>query len=111
VPVADSGISPELIDLAREAIRDNTPPSAAGRRVWELSGGIIRCGECGYNMMIHSVSSPREADKEAVSSTTAAASATATATRRAPTGSATAPMKWSRWCGSSSQGCSKNPSG
>jgi Recombinase zinc beta ribbon domain len=32
--------------------------------VWELSGGIIRCGECGYNMMIHSVSSPREADKE-----------------------------------------------
>jgi site-specific DNA recombinase len=64
VPVPDSGISPELMDRAREAIRDNSPPSAAGRRVWELSGGIIWCGECGYNMMIHSVSSPRQADKE-----------------------------------------------
>ena len=64
VPVPDSEISPELVDIAREAIRDNSPPSAAGRRVWELSGGIIRCGECGYNMMIHSVSSPRQADKE-----------------------------------------------
>jgi site-specific DNA recombinase len=59
VPVPDSGIPPELIDLAREAIRDNTPPSGAGLRVWELSGGIARCGECGCNMMIHAVTAPR----------------------------------------------------
>jgi site-specific DNA recombinase len=64
VPVHDSSISPELIDLARKAIGDNTPPSESGRRVWELSGGITRCGECGYNMMIHSAASPRLADKE-----------------------------------------------
>ena len=59
VPVPDSGISPELIDLAREAIRDNTTPSSAGRRAWELSGGILRCGECRTNMMSHSVAGAR----------------------------------------------------
>jgi site-specific DNA recombinase len=59
VPVPDSGIPREWVDRAREAIRENRAPSAAGRRVWELSGGIIKCAECGYNMMIHSVSAPR----------------------------------------------------
>jgi len=59
VPVPDSGIPPELVDAAREVIRDNSVPSAAGRRVWELSGGIVKCAECGYTMMIHSVSAPR----------------------------------------------------
>jgi site-specific DNA recombinase len=49
--VPDSRISPELADLAREAIKDNSTPSAAGQRVWELSGGILRCGECHINMM------------------------------------------------------------
>jgi hypothetical protein len=42
-----------------EAIRDNNTPSAAGRRVWELSGGILRCGECHTNMMSHSVAGAR----------------------------------------------------
>jgi site-specific DNA recombinase len=59
VPVPHSGIAAELIDAAREIVTENRVPSAAGRRVWELSGGIIRCGECGHNMMIHSVSAPR----------------------------------------------------
>jgi site-specific DNA recombinase len=59
VPVPDSGIPADLVDQAREAIRDNSVPSAAGRRVWELSGGIIKCASCGHNMMIHSVSAPR----------------------------------------------------
>jgi site-specific DNA recombinase len=59
VPVPDSGIPREWVDRAREAVKDNCAPSAAGRRVWELSGGIIKCGECGYNMMIHSVVAPR----------------------------------------------------
>jgi site-specific DNA recombinase len=59
VPVPDSGIPREWVDRAREAVKDNCAPSAAGRRVWELSGGIIKCGECGYNMMIHSVVASR----------------------------------------------------
>jgi site-specific DNA recombinase len=30
IPVPDSGISPQLVDLAREAIRDNSPPRRPG---------------------------------------------------------------------------------
>jgi site-specific DNA recombinase len=59
VPVPNSGIPREWVDTARDALKDNSVPSSAGRRVWELSGGIIKCGECGRNMMIHSVLAPR----------------------------------------------------
>jgi site-specific DNA recombinase len=59
VPVPDSVIPREWVDGAREAVKNNRVPSAAGRRVWELSGGILKCGACGYNMMIHSVTAPR----------------------------------------------------
>jgi hypothetical protein len=50
VPVPDSGIPREVIDAAQEAIADNKPPSSNGDRFWELSGGILRCGECGWRM-------------------------------------------------------------
>jgi site-specific DNA recombinase len=59
VPVPDSGIPREWVDAARDVLKDNSVPSSAGRRVWELSGGIIKCGECGRNMMIHSVLAAR----------------------------------------------------
>lgn len=59
VPVPDSGIPREWVDAARVAVKENHVPSAAGRRVWELSGGIVRCAECGRNMMIHSVAGKR----------------------------------------------------
>ena len=59
VPVPDSGIPREWVDVAREALKGNSVPSSAGRRVWELSGGIIKCSECGRNMMIHSVLAAR----------------------------------------------------
>jgi site-specific DNA recombinase len=59
VPVPDSGIPREWVDTARDTLKNNRVPSSAGRRVWELSGGIIKCGECGRNMMIHSVLAPR----------------------------------------------------
>ena len=40
--------SPELVEAAREAIKDNSVPSTAGHRFWELSGGgILRCKLCG----------------------------------------------------------------
>jgi site-specific DNA recombinase len=59
VPVPDSGIPREWVDTARETLKGNSVPSSAGRRVWEISGGIARCKECGRNMMIHSVMPPR----------------------------------------------------
>ena len=62
VPVPDSGIPREWVDAAREAIKANGKISNAGHRVWELSGGIIECATCGWNMMIQSVSAPRLAE-------------------------------------------------
>jgi hypothetical protein len=47
VPVPDSGIPREWVDAARESVRNNKKPSSAGRRYWELSGGVFRCGGCG----------------------------------------------------------------
>jgi site-specific DNA recombinase len=58
VPVPDSGIPREWVDTARYTLKGNSVPSSAGRRVWEISGGIARCKECGRNMMIHSVMAP-----------------------------------------------------
>ncbi len=59
VPVPDSGIPREWVDAARDAIMGNDRPSSAGHRVWELSGGILECATCGWNMMLQSVSAPR----------------------------------------------------
>jgi site-specific DNA recombinase len=50
VPVPDSGIPREWVDAAREAVRNNKKPSSAGRRYWELSGGVSSCGGCGSRM-------------------------------------------------------------
>ena len=57
VPVPDAGISRELVDAARAAIKDNRRPSSAGRRFWELSGGILRCGGCDCAMATNNVPS------------------------------------------------------
>jgi site-specific DNA recombinase len=46
VPVPDSGLPREVVEAAREAIKDNHRPSSAGHRSWELSGGIGRCASC-----------------------------------------------------------------
>jgi site-specific DNA recombinase len=50
VPVPDAGVPREVVEAAREAIKDNRPPSNAGRRHWELSGRILYCGVCGRSM-------------------------------------------------------------
>jgi site-specific DNA recombinase len=50
VPTPDPGIPRELVDAAREAIKDNLAPPSANHRVWELSGGIVHCGICGHRM-------------------------------------------------------------
>ena len=59
VPVPDAGIPREWVEVARDVLKGNSVPSSAGRRVWEISGGIAQCKECGRNMMIHSVLAPR----------------------------------------------------
>jgi site-specific DNA recombinase len=55
VPVPDSGVPRELVEAAREATKDNKKCSAAGRRFWELSGGILRCAGCGRTMIANSL--------------------------------------------------------
>ncbi len=47
VPVPDAGVPRKLVDRARAAIENNEKCSSAGRRFWELSGGVFRCAECG----------------------------------------------------------------
>jgi hypothetical protein len=39
------------------SIKDNRKPSSAGRRFWELSGGIFRCGGCDYVMTTNAIPS------------------------------------------------------
>jgi len=58
VPVPDSGIPREWVDAARERVKNNRRPSNAGRRKWELSGGILRCAECGRAMTAHTCPKP-----------------------------------------------------
>jgi site-specific DNA recombinase len=50
IPVPDSGIPPEVVDRARTVLENNPKPSSAGKRFWELSGGVLICGECGHRM-------------------------------------------------------------
>ncbi len=53
VPIPNAGVPREWVEAAREAIKNNRRASNAGRRFWELSGGIMRCGACGYAMTTH----------------------------------------------------------
>jgi site-specific DNA recombinase len=58
VPVPDSGIPREWVDLAREAIKDNVKFSQNNNRPWELSGGLAHCAECGWALSTHTVRKP-----------------------------------------------------
>src|SRR5215207_3463910 len=50
VPVPDSGISRALVDAVREAVKHNRSAARVADRIWELSGGLFRCGGCGRAM-------------------------------------------------------------
>jgi site-specific DNA recombinase len=50
VPIPDSGVPREWVDLARKNIQGNRKMSALGKRYWELSGGIARCDICGHTL-------------------------------------------------------------
>ena len=58
VPVPDSGVPREVVEAARASIKDNRAPSNAGRRFWELSGGLTYCGLCGRVMNAHTTANP-----------------------------------------------------
>jgi len=54
IPVPDSGIPPESVRRAREAIEGNIKAvSKNADRTWELSGGVGICSECGKRMVAH----------------------------------------------------------
>lgn len=49
-----------MVEAARAAIEGNRRPARAGRKFWELTGGIARCGDCGWAMCAtHSASTKR----------------------------------------------------
>ena len=59
VRVPDSSVPPELVEMARNAIKDNRSPSSAGRRIFDLSGGVLHCAACGRRMGGTSVLDPK----------------------------------------------------
>jgi site-specific DNA recombinase len=89
VPVPESGIPREIVDAARMAIKDNRRHSSAGRRFWELSGGIIRCGVCEMACK-HGTTWLRVSTSTA---TTVVGDTSSTATQAATTGRATEPTR------------------
>jgi hypothetical protein len=48
--VPDSGIPREWVEAARAVVQNYRAPSRVDGRFWELSGALIRCGECGRAM-------------------------------------------------------------
>ncbi len=59
VPVPDSGVPPETIARARESLEGNTRSvSKNDGRVWELSGGVGVCADCGRRMVGYTTLNP-----------------------------------------------------
>src|SRR5215217_797160 len=58
VPVPGSGIPRQWVDTARDNLKDNRRPANAGRREWEISGGILRCAECSRAMSARACPKP-----------------------------------------------------
>ena len=57
VPVPAAGIPAEVVARARQGLENNAlAPSKAAKRFWELSGGVLRCGECGHTLRPHTAS-------------------------------------------------------
>ena len=52
IPVPDSGLEPELVHAARNAIKDNRRTPISHDRVWQLAG-VLFCGCCGRRFTKH----------------------------------------------------------
>lgn len=57
VPVPNASIPREVAEQARRTLEYSFRRAniRKGRRVWELAGGLLYCGECGRRMATHSV--------------------------------------------------------
>lgn len=56
VPIPSSGLERRVVDTARRKCESNVgakAPSKNAGRFWELSGGVMRCAECGRYMQAH----------------------------------------------------------
>ncbi len=53
VPLDGSGLNRATVERARARIESNKATSKAGDQVWELSGGVLRCAECGRSMIAY----------------------------------------------------------
>jgi site-specific DNA recombinase len=51
IPVPHSGIPRELLETAREMIKNNRAPAKAGHRFWQIPSAAIRCKDCGKTML------------------------------------------------------------
>ncbi len=47
VPILDAGVPRGVVEAARRKIRDNRSLSRSDNRFWALSGGVLRCADCG----------------------------------------------------------------
>ena len=57
VPVPAAGLPAEVVARARQSLKNNArAPSKAAKRFWELSAGVLRCGECGHTLRSHTAS-------------------------------------------------------
>jgi site-specific DNA recombinase len=50
IDLTGSGLERAVVDRARAGVANNKKPSNAGDRFWDLSGGLLRCGDCGRAM-------------------------------------------------------------
>jgi hypothetical protein len=55
LPVPDAGVPREVAERARRNTELRLPAPKANRRLWELSGGLAACAECGRAMVGHTV--------------------------------------------------------
>jgi hypothetical protein len=51
VPVPSVGVPRAVVEAARDRIKHNVRSSRASGRVWELDRGVLRCGDCGWQMV------------------------------------------------------------
>jgi site-specific DNA recombinase len=56
VPVPNAEVPTEWVSAARETLKSGERPSFSSDRLWELSGGIMRCACCGWSMGTTTVS-------------------------------------------------------
>jgi len=51
LPTPDAGVPREVAERARRNVELRVSPPKKNRRFWELSGGVLRCAECGRTMV------------------------------------------------------------